>query len=454
MSGVFKSYDIRGTYPSEINYSFFYDLGKAIAALGFKDIAVGRDARLSSNSLFNSFSKGLVDSGVNVINLGVLTSPMVSFYCVANKTNGCMITASHNPKEYNGIKFIDEKGLQLGYDLFTHKIESLMAKSGKMDKNVLVKKGRITNFNFLDYYVKYLQSKFKSKFPKKLKVVFDCSNGVGGIPLESLESLRADKFESIIINQEPNGYFPNHECDQTNPKNLKQLQKEVLKQKADLGIMFDGDADRCAFVDEKGNIVPLDMAFLVLALWEIKNSKINNPKVLFDLRFSRSVSEVLKKNGALPVMMRVGNPFHKAALHKDHRAIMAGELSGHIMYNENNGIDDPLFASLKMISLLSNSKKSLSNIVKQYIKYYSSGEISMSVRFPEKILKEISGKYKNEMEEHLDGISVYRKDVWFNIRPSNTTESLIRFEIEGINKSKVEKQKKELVNTIKKNDRI
>lgn len=449
MKSIFKTYDIRGIYPNEINESIFYDIGLNVKMLGITEIIVGRDDRLSSQALFDSFVSGLVCAGIDVIDIGVVTSPMLSFYCVNRKIHGAMITASHNPKNCNGLKFIDTKGVQLDYDDFLNRIEKLMSRkmhSGKF-------RGNITIVDILSEYTRNILSHFKYSFKNNIRCVFDCSNGTGGISLSDI--LPKLNVSSVIINENLDGNFPNHPSDQTKPKNLFQLQKEVLKNKADIGIMFDGDADRCAFVDETGNIVPLDIAFLVLVLNEIKKSKIKRPKILFDLRFSRCVAEVLSHNGAIPVVLRVGNPFYKKRMHKDKTNLMAGELSGHIMYEENFSIDDALYASIKMINLLSNSKIKLSKIIEKYKKYYSSGEISIHVNNPEKIISFVKSYYLlHKMTKILtiDGVSVVKEDVWFNLRASNT-ESLVRLVIEGTNLKEVNKEKNLLVRLIEKNDK-
>lgn len=445
MSGIYKSYDIRGVYPSEINKKVFYQLGLHIKKLRIKKLAVGRDARLSSDALFKAFTRGLINEGIDILDLGVVTSPMLSFFCITNKHMGAMITASHDPKEYNGIKFIDKNAIQLGYGFLLNRLENLMLTPVAKTK----KKGRIKKVSILKHYLDYLKRKFEGKFARPLKVVYDCSNGVGGVPLDILDKL---PMKVKIIDRRADGNFPNHACDQTRPENFRALQDEVLKQKADIGVIFDGDADRCAFVDELGGIVPMDISFLVLALHELERTKIDKPKILFDLRYSKVVAEVLRKKKALPVIMRVGNPFYKKIIHKDKKVLLAGEFSGHIMYKEHSGIDDPLFASLKMISFLSNSKDALSKIISAYKKYYSSGEFSIYAENPDKILKAFAHHYRNFKLTMLDGLSVDRGDVWFNVRASKT-EPLIRFVIEGKSPGIIESQKEELMQVVEDYDR-
>jgi len=308
----------------------------------------------------------------------------------------------------------------------------------------ILKTGKLIHKDTLQSYIRYLKKRFNLGYLGKKRIVIDCSNGTGGIVMKEL---REKGLTVFLINEKLDGNFPNHDPDQTKPENLRQLQKEVLKIRADIGVMFDGDCDRCTFIDEKGKIVSADIAFLILALSELKTSKIRNPKVLFDLRFSRIVSEVLKSNGAKPVIMKVGNPFYKRVLHKDKKSILGGEYSGHIMYKSNHSIDDAVYATLKFISALSKSKSNLSDIIEKYQKYYKTDQISIKTNNPEKLMRTVYSKYKKEKISGMDGISVEKKNVWFNIRISNT-EPVIRFVVEGNTKRDVEIQKKEILRII------
>jgi phosphomannomutase len=359
-----------------------------------------------------------------------------------------MITASHNPKEYNGIKFVDNKGIQLGYDDFLYKIEKSL-KKGKHHKYVSKNKGRLLRYDVLSDYVKHINRFFKNKFDKKIKVVFDCSNGVASIPLiPIIENLN---LECGVINKEPDGNFPNHDPNQTIPRNLYQLQKEVKKNRADIGIIFDGDADRVAFVDEKGQIVRIDMAFVIFAKNLIDRKIVKRPKILYDLRFSRYVYDFLNDYGADIRIMRVGNPFYKKLMYKDKSILISGELSGHIMFSENYNIDDPLFAALRMIEILSHRNKRFSEILEIHNKYYSSGEISIKVINMEKIMKIIKKIYKGK-RKYIDGFTLISKRYWFNMRPSNT-EPLVRLIVEGYDKIEVEKEVEKIKKIISENDK-
>lgn len=255
-------------------------------------------------------------------------------------------------------------------------------------------------------------------------------------------------FRILLINEKPDGNFPNHGPDQTKAENLRQLQKNVLRMKADIGIATDGDGDRCTFVDEKGKIMPNDISFLIAALEELKTSGLKKPKILFDLTFSRTVKETLEKTGAKPVIMRVGNPYFKKALHGDKNVLMAGEYSGHIMYQENYGIDDAIYASLKMIRAISKSNQKFSELAAKYHKYYTTGQIYVRSSNPGSVIKNIYAKYSKYKISRIDGASVDMGNAWFNIRASNT-EPLVRFIVEGKSREDVEKQRREIMEEIK-----
>ncbi len=432
--GIFHAYDVRGIYPDELDEKAFYEIGLRMKRFGVGKIAVGRDGRTSSPKLSESLKEGLLDAGVDVIDLDTVTSPLLSYFSAKNSVFGAMITASHNPKEYNGVKFVDERGVQVSYDDGLKRLEALMKKKAAKAK----KRGSYVEGTVMQNYSARLKEIFGDRLKRKVRIVLDCSNGVGSLPLPILSSLNV---EYMAINDTIDGNFPGHPCDQTKKENLAQLQKAVLENKADLGAMFDGDADRCAFVDEKGDIVRMDTAFLLLSLNELSERK---GTVLFDLRFGRAVREEIEKAGGIPKVMRVGNPFYKKALLSGKDAILAGELSGHIMYKEHYGIDDPFFATLKMAEILSKSESHLSEMVKCYERYATSGEISFRVKddaAKRRILKRVEEEYRKMKKQRIDGISIIAKDWWMNIRASNT-EPVLRLIIEGISKEVVESQRK------------
>jgi phosphomannomutase len=432
----FKAYDIRGIVPDEITPVLAYRIARAMAEWSrAEEMIVGRDARLSSPALAESVIKGLIDSGVTVIDLGMVTTPMLNFAVARFKRFGLMITASHNPKEYNGIKVIDPNVEQVYYGRGLDELEQLVFKN-RFPKEK--ERGKVLVRSILEDYGDYLIERFKGADLGSRFVVIDCSNGVGGLPLQVLERLG---IHHNLLFHIPDGNFPNHGCDTLQPENLKELQRAVKRQKADLGIMFDGDSDRVTFVDERGEIAPIDLVFVLLARQELKRRK---GSVFYDLRFSRIVKEEIEKSGGQPVMLRVGNPFHKEALHRYEDGLLAAELSGHIMYREHFGIDDPLYASLKLLTSLSCLEGSFSQQLQPFRRYVQSGEIRIKTSHPQKLLKKIKSRFENGNMTELDGVTVQYPEWWFNLRPSNT-EPVAKLVIEAESEKSLKHHKAELI---------
>ena len=426
---AFKTYDIRGVYPQEIDEKLAYLVGRAF--LPGLNIVVGRDGRESSLSLFKEVCRGIVDSGGSVIDIGLTNTPLLNFTVASYKYDGgIMITASHNPARFNGLKLIKEKALQVYGD----EIEKLrrVIEDGNFKKG----RGEVISLDPLPSYLKHIKA-FCGDF-KGIKVVLDCANGVGGITAQPLFSmLLADSF---FMNAEIDGSFPNYEANPHDLSNLKHLQKRVLKEKGDIGVFFDGDGDRSIIVNERGDIVSMDEVISLLAKQELLLNK--GEKVYYDLRFSKSVAEKIKRYGGEPVMMRVGNPFYKEKLILE-GGILGAELSGHVMFRDNYCIDDGLFALVKMMNLL---KEPLSIMVSK--KYYQSEEISIEVGDKESVFTKIKDRFKDGKSLDIDGIYIDFDNWWFNLRKSNT-ENLVRLRIEADTDNLLQEKKKEIISLIK-----
>lgn len=447
---IFREYDIRGIYPSELDENIAYTLGVAVSKfLNQKEIVVGRDGRVSSPSLHKYFVKGVIDSGLDVIDIGLVSTPIFYFACLTMQKKGVMITASHNPKEYNGFKICDEKALPYASSTLK-KIEKLFSSLEKdiNRKNNIIKtgnkKGRVKNKNIIDDYLVYLYKKFVGNY-ENINVIIDFSNGTGAVGRKIFDEL---KIKNKKICYDINGNFPCHGPNPLLKGAIKKLVCEIKKSKADLGVIFDGDADRVFFVDEKGEFVKTDYAFAILAKDALLKQKGN---CYYDLRFSLAVEEAIRECGGKPKLMPVGR-FMKKELCKDKKSVIAGEYSGHIMYKENFGIDDGLFTALKMIKIISRRKK-LSELVKPFKKYALSDEINVYVKEEDKdrVIKFLETKYKNHTLMKIDGVSVYTKDFWFNVRKSNT-EPKVRLRVEAKDKKllkKVIKKVRDDINKIK-----
>ncbi|MFC1769143.1 phosphomannomutase/phosphoglucomutase [Nanoarchaeota archaeon] len=426
--GIFKAYDIRGKYPDELDGDKAYKIGKAIATFfNVNEIVVGRDNRTSSDEIFNSVCKGLNEMGVNVLDIGVVSSPM-SYFGV-NHLKGkamVMVTASHNPKEYNGFKLTREGAIPVSGVSGLKEIEDIYTKGSF--KEVASEKGSIKEVDIFDDYMDHL-----SKFVKEihgLKVVVDCGNGVMGPIIEGLFSRLFMEYVPMYF--ERDGNYPNHDPNPMIPDNLKELQAKVKEEGANLGIAFDGDGDRVVFVDEKSNSIPSDFVTCLLAMQMIKEGDI----VIYDLRSSWIVKEIIDEYKGKGEETRVGHSFIKEHMRKVN-ALFAGELSGHYYFRDNFFTDSGIIAALKILSLVSNKGK-LSELVKPMHKYHKIPETNFDVEDKDGALKRIEEKYKDCKVSHLDGIKVETDKYWFNVRKSNT-ESKVRLNLEA--KSKIEMEK-------------
>ncbi len=434
MQEIFKAYDIRGVYPEEFNEETAYKIGRAfVTFLKCRTVVVGQDMRTSSPNLFQALTKGITDQGADVIDIGLCSTP--SFYFAAKEAKAAiMVTASHNPGKYNGLKLCRENAIPISGDTGIQDIKKLVEKN-KFEES---KKRKITKKEVLDDYIKS-NLRFLNKNIKKLKIVIDAGNGMGGYTFSRI--INHIPCEFVTLYMEPDGSFPNHEANPMKDENLTDLQKTVKKSKADFGIALDGDADRCRFVDEKGDAVSSDLttALIAKALLEKEPGSL----VLYDLRSSKAVKEYIEENKGKAGMCRVGHAFIKKQM-RDKKAIFAGELSGHYYYKACNFVENTELTMILMINLLSKENKKLSELIKPLKRYFSTGEINFEVKDKDKKIKEAEKHFKNaDNIFHLDGLSVEYKDWWFNLRKSNT-EPLLRLNLEANTKALMEEKLKKV----------
>ena len=435
---IFRAYDIRGIYPTEFNEDIIYKIGKAfVTFLKCKNVVVARDVRLSSPSLHKALVKGITDHGADVIDIG-LSSIAMFYFSIANYKfdSGLMITASHNPKEYNGLKLCREKAIALNEETGIKEIEALVNKGNFKEG----KKGKIVKKDVLNDYINHVL-----KFSKKsnLKVVFDFSNAM--VALEGTKIFKR-VCNAIYINEKIDGTFPAHEANPLKEENLVQLKQRIKQEKADFGMCFDGDGDRVGLVDENGVTVANDMLTALLAQFILKENP--NEKIVYDLRSSRAVREVVLASNGRPVFTRVGHAFIKEKMRKEN-AIFAGELSGHFFYRDNFFTDSAIITAVKIIVLVEEGQKPLSELIKPLKKYYHTGEINFEVADKDAKIKDIENHFKDGKHTYLDGVTVEYRDWWFNLRKSNT-EPVIRLTLEADIKEKMEEMKKKLSDLIKK----
>jgi phosphomannomutase len=430
---IFKPYDIRGIYPEYLNEEIAYKIGRAfVLFLKCRNVIVGRDMRKSSGPLFDALAKGITEQGADVIDIGMATSPQLYFCSGKYGYAGIMITASHNPAQYNGMKMVTKGAVPVSYDTGLKKIKEIVEKGEFRSPK---KKGKIKTKDFHADYRKFVTKGIK-KFP--LKIVIDTANSMGVKEAEIIQ----DYCTVIPLFFELDDSFPNHEANPLITETLKDLQKKVVDEKADFGIAFDGDADRCAFVDEKGQIVTSDMITALLAQ-EFKGQKIG-----YDLRSSWAVTEEIRKVNGTPIMIRVGHVFIKQMMREQDIAF-AGELSGHYYYKDNFFCESSIKTCFLVMDMVAKGKK-LSELIEPMKRYYASGEINSEVKDKDAVLRRVEEKYKEQAKEvlHLDGVSAIFDDWWFNLRKSNT-EPLIRLNIEAKTHELMEQKRDEILKLVR-----
>ena len=428
-SKIFKAYDIRGIYPEQINKEVAYLIGRAyIKFLNKKNlkIVVGRDNRLSSLTLFKALTKGVTDQGATVVNVGLSTSPMLYWATAYFKFDGgIMITASHNPSQYNGFKFVREKAIPISEKTGLKEIKTFSTKIHRSDLYKL-RKGKVLKKNVLKEYIRFNLKGFNLKKFKSLKIIIDTANAATGIIVPDLFKRLNCKVYHLFSKLD--GSFPNHNPDPLIKENLRAIFKEVKAKKADLGIAFDGDGDRLFFINEKGRVVPGDLITALVA--EMVLRKNPGEKILYDIRSSNIVRETVKERGGVPVAGRIGHSFIKERMRKEN-IIFAGELSGHYYSKEHYFCEAPIFVLFKIIEKISESGENLSEIILPFKKYFHSGEVNFKTEDKKRALKALENKFKKEGKvSKLDGLRVDLKDWWFLVRPSNT-EPVLRLVVEA-----------------------
>lgn len=422
MADPFKAYDIRGLYPEQLDEDLACAIGNACAQvleLSGKQFCVGRDMRISGPSLKQHFIKGLLDAGVRVVDVGMLSTPALTFSMHHLRTDGgAMITASHNPSEYGGVKITGPGFKPISGDTGLQDIEQL-ARERKIFK---ADGGTVTEAVTLDAYTSSLAELLDLEKP--LKIVVDGGNGIIGTLFQHLEP-KLPGLEIIPMYFDPDGRFPNHDANPLKTENLNDLRQRVVAEGAAYGAAFDGDGDRCALVDEQGNVVTCDLTTALLAKYYL--SREPDATICYDLRSSHAVPELIKELGGTPVETPVGHSFIKATMKKT-GAAFAGELSGHYYFRDFYGADSGLYAFILLANVISQGE-CLSALIKPLAKYAHSGEINFKVSDPEQVFERIRQIDGAEVSE-LDGITARTKDWWCNVRASNT-EPVVRLNLES-----------------------
>ncbi len=441
MASIFKAYDIRGAYPHEVDEEIAFKIGAAfVKLLAAHTIVIGYDMRLSSPTLADAFAQGAMSAGARVTNIGMVTTPLLYFAIIEGRYDGgAMVTASHLPGGSNGFKLCREKAIPLSGDSGLPDIERIVS---EMAGGMPVGPGSpCSRQSVLPAYLDRLKSFIYEPVP--IKMVIDAGNGAVGPEVLPL-TRQFPMWQVVPLYMEPDGRFPHHVANPLIPKNTKDLREMVVREKADIGIAFDGDADRCGFVDERGETIPEDMVTTLIA--EVYLTKSPGATILYDLRSSRSVPETIARLGGRAIRSRVGHAFIKAGM-REHDAIFAGELSGHFYFRDAGFTDNAMFAMIQMLNLLALKKTPVSTLITPLKKYSATGEINMRASNKDAIYKALEAHYKDGRQDHLDGLSVDYPSWWFNLRASNT-EPLIRLNLEASSPGEMESRKGDVFETI------
>jgi phosphomannomutase len=423
---IYKAYDVRGLVPEQLGAADAHRLGRAVARhFGARQLVVGRDARRSSPELGDALLRGISEEGVDVIDIGLVATPMLYFAVEAlGADGGVMVTASHNPAQYNGFKICREHAIPVGEASGLREIEKLAASIA--NEPVAARLGTLRKADVTQGYVEHALTVGEQR--PALRVAIDCGNGMAAVGLEPLLSRLPLRVERLYF--EPDCTFPNHPADPLHVENLADLRRAVLASGADFGVAFDGDADRAIFVDERGEPVPCDLVTGLLARSQLRRAP--GGLVLYDLRSSWATAEEIRAAGGVAEMCRVGHSFVKAAM-REKGALFAGELSGHFYFRFSEALvaDDGIAALVAMLDVLGREGKPLSALIAPLRRYFASGEVSRRVSDPQAILAALAREHAGAPElSHMDGLLVRYDDWWFNMRPSNT-EPLLRLNVEA-----------------------
>lgn len=437
---IFKAYDVRGIYPQEINPETAYVIGRSFGKFLKQDrkqslpmqVAVGLDMRGSSPFLARELIRGFSDESVDAVDLGRIPTPAL-YYAVAFRdyAGGVMVTASHNPKEYNGLKFCVAKAAPVGQDTGLRKIRDYALAQDPAAKPVMPRGKTEAVAGITGEYVNQDLSYLNAGKIKKLKIAADPANAMGAVYLEEL--FRRIACEPIKINWELNGNMPIHEANPLKTETLQQLQGILQNEKADCGIATDGDGDRIVFLDEKAQIIPPPIIIGLITQELLK--KYPGARIGYDLRSSRVVKEMILAAGGEPVETRVGHTLIKALM-KEKDILFAGELSSHYYFRENYNFESPVFVAASLLLRRSATDQPFSAIWEAHRKYAQSGEINFEVADKQAVLERLEKHYADGQIDKLDGLKVDYPDWWFNVRASNT-EPFLRLNLEAADEAAV-----------------
>ena len=429
---IFKSYDVRGVYPSQLSDDVAYAIGRCFVSL-LRDesmntakmrIVVGRDMRPSGHQLSDAFARGVAESGADVVDIGMVSTDAL-YFAVGNFAfdGGVMITASHNPAEYNGMKFTRSQAQAISLDTGLATLRDQILSGDLPPKSDTL--GSVSQQNVLDDFARHCLSFVERSTIKPLRIAVDAGNGMAGETIPHV--FRNLPCEVVPLYFELDGSFPNHPASPIEAENMIDLQAAIRKHSCDLGVAFDGDADRMFIVDEKACLIDGSTVTALVALSTLKKNP--GAKILFNLICSRSVPELISKAGGIPIRSKVGHSIIKAEM-RDQDVVFGGEHSGHFYFRDNWYADSGMIAFLMCLELFSEADEPVSQVIAPIDTRFRSGEINSEVRDIPAKLKKIEERHADSQIDHLDGITIAYPDWWMNVRPSNT-EPLLRLNVEG-----------------------
>jgi phosphomannomutase len=429
LDAIFKAYDIRGVYPDQLDESVATRVGNAFVNFtGAERVLIARDARPSSPALAVAFIEGATLAGADVVDLGLGSTDLVYFASGHLDAPAAMLTASHNPARYNGIKLCRAGAAPVGEQTGLAQIKAAVA-DGMLSR--AEEPGRVERVDLLPAFVAHVHSFVDPAALRPLRVVADTANGIGGLVVPAVF---ADlPFELTMLFEELDGTFPNHPADPIQPENLQDLQRAVLDAEADVGLAFDGDADRVFLVDDRAQPISGSTTTAVVASSILRRLPKDAPPedrtIVHNLICSKAVPEIVRELDGTPVRTRVGHSFIKQVM-AETRAIFGGEHSGHYYFRDNFRADSGLIATMKVLETLSRADEPLSEMRRPFERYAASGEINRRVDDPPSVIERVAGVYTDAKQDRLDGLTVELSDWWFNLRPSNT-EPLLRLNLEA-----------------------
>src|SRR4051812_17783213 len=442
---IVKAYDVRGTVPEQLNVDVAHALGVAFARfVNAPRLLVGRDMRPTGPELVQAFIRGANEQGVDVIDLGLTSTDLVYFAAGSLDAPGAMFTASHNPAQYNGVKFCLSGARAVGQDTGLAAIKATAADvlSGHGPAPAS-SPGSTTNRNLLSAFADHVVSFIDASSMRPLRVVADTANGMGGLVVPAVME-RLPNVTLEVMYGELDGTFPNHPADPLQPANQRDLQARVVSGGFDVGLAFDGDADRVFVVDETGRGISGSTTTAILATSVLRKNP--GATILHNLICSRAVPEVIKEHGGVPVRTKVGHSFIKQIM-AETGAVFGGEHSAHYYFLDNYRADSGLIASMLMLEEISRVQQDLSVVRKPYERYSSSGEINTHVNDANAVLEMVTDHFSTASLDHLDGLTVDCGPWWFNLRPSNT-EPLLRLNLEAPNRDECDQHVAELLSLI------